>query len=90
MNVSVSIGIGLYRYSIGLYSINNMGECNISRLGRKKTIMICLLLLGAFGLGTAYAVNIYMYIVFHSLLALPVMGCYDSTATLSKYNYYTG
>ena len=46
--------------------------------------MIGLFVLGALGLGTAYSVNIYMYIVFHSLLSFPVMAVYDGTATLSK------
>ncbi|XP_067936765.1 solute carrier family 22 member 21-like [Watersipora subatra] len=52
------------------------------RIGRKKTITIGLFLLGGFGLGTAYSVNLTMYIIFRFFSAVPIAAIYNGCATL--------
>ncbi|XP_067935238.1 organic cation transporter 1-like [Watersipora subatra] len=53
----------------------------LDRFGRKRTIVVGLLSLGATGMGTAYAVNVAMYIVFRCLAAIAIMAVYDGCGT---------
>ena len=50
--------------------------------------MVGLFFMGAFGVATAYAVNVAMYITFRCLVAIPIMVVYDGCATFCKYTLY--
>ena len=48
--------------------------------------MVLSLFLGAVGIGTAFAVNMEMYIAFRCLASLSILGVYDGCAILCKSN----
>lgn len=83
---SLCIPPGLFPLPLGSLQVLTGSSLSFHRIGRRPVFLICILLQGVFGLGTAFVPHFYVFMAFRCVVGAAVSGIMIAVVSLGEWD----